>query len=96
MQEKLWELADLNIRKLTAGKINQANKDLHDPYASYGTDVPHSIPGSHQLVASKDTSESHVLISENLKSTVTKLTKQYLSTEHSVLQKAVSDLSLIK
>ena len=48
MQEKLWELADLNIRKLTAGKINQANKDLHDPYASYGTDVPRSIPGSKQ------------------------------------------------
>ena len=34
--------------KLTAGKINQANKDLHDPYASYGTDVPRSIPGSKQ------------------------------------------------
>ena len=30
---------------------------------------------------------------ESLKSTVTKLTQQYLSTEHSVLQKAVSDLS---
>ena len=43
-------------------------------------------------MASKDTSESHVLISEKLESTVTKLTKQYLSTEHSVLQKAVSDL----
>ena len=34
--------------KLTAGKINQVSKDLHDPYASYGTDVPRSIPGSKQ------------------------------------------------
>ena len=45
-----------------------------------------------QLVASKDTSESQ-LISKKLESTVTKLTKQYLSTEHIVLQKAISDLS---
>jgi len=33
---------------LTAGEVSKANKDLHDPYASYGTDVPRSIPGSKQ------------------------------------------------
>ena len=34
--------------KLTAGEITIANKDAHDPYASYGADVPRSIPGSKQ------------------------------------------------
>ena len=34
--------------KLTAGQIRKANKDMHDPYAAYGTDVPRSIPGSRQ------------------------------------------------
>ena len=34
--------------KLTDGEVSKANKDSHDPYASYGTDVPRSIPGSKQ------------------------------------------------
>ena len=34
--------------KLTAGKLKQSNKDVHDPYATYGTDVPCTIPGSKQ------------------------------------------------
>ena len=34
--------------KLTAGEVSKANIDLHDPYASYGTDVPRTIPGSKQ------------------------------------------------
>ena len=44
-------------------------------------------------MASKDTSEPHVLRSEKLESTVTKLTHLWLSIKHSVPQKAVSDLS---
>ena len=34
--------------KLTAGELRQANRNMHDPYAAYGTEVPHSIPGSKQ------------------------------------------------
>ena len=33
---------------LTAAEVSKANKDSHDPYASYGTDVPRCIPGSKQ------------------------------------------------
>ena len=33
---------------LTAGEVTEANKDKHDPYASYGTDVPHNVPGPKQ------------------------------------------------
>ena len=33
---------------LTAAEVSEANKDSLDPYASYGTDVPHCIPGSKQ------------------------------------------------
>ena len=33
---------------LTAAEVSEANKDSHDPYASYGTDVPRCIPGSKQ------------------------------------------------
>ena len=33
---------------LTAGEVTEANKDKHDPYASYGTDVPRNVPGSKQ------------------------------------------------
>ena len=35
-------------RKLTADELSKANRDVHDPYAAYGTDVPRSIPGSKQ------------------------------------------------
>ena len=35
-------------RNLTAGEVTEANKDKHDPYASYGTDVPRCVPGSKQ------------------------------------------------
>ena len=34
--------------KLTAGEVRKANKNVYDPYASYGTEVPRSIPGSKQ------------------------------------------------
>ena len=34
--------------KLTADEVSKANIDQHDPYASYGTDVPRTIPGSKQ------------------------------------------------
>ena len=34
--------------KLTAGELLNTNRDKHDPYAAYGTDVPRSIPGSKQ------------------------------------------------
>ena len=33
---------------LTAAEVSDANKDSHDPYASYGTDVPRCIAGSKQ------------------------------------------------
>ena len=34
--------------KPTAGELLNTNRDKHDPYAAYGTDVPRSIPGSKQ------------------------------------------------
>ena len=34
--------------KLTVSEVNKVNRDSHDPYASYGTDVPRCIPGSKQ------------------------------------------------
>ena len=44
---KVVEVSRLEYN-LTAAEVSKANKDLHDPYASYGTDVPHCIPGSKQ------------------------------------------------
>ena len=33
---------------LTAGEVTEANKNKYDHYASYGTDMPHNVPGSKQ------------------------------------------------
>ena len=35
---------------MTAAEVSDANKDSHDPYTSYGTNIPHCIPGSKQYL----------------------------------------------
>ena len=39
---------------MTVGKVTVADKSKSDPYASYGTEVPHVVPGSKQYWKSFD------------------------------------------